>query len=290
MNSDAYYANVPEKEVNAFLEFKKSHQPRRISVKGRPFEYYCSGENEKAMLIFHGVSTTAEFVYRRILDFEKNYKVIAPTIANIESIQDLDEAVNLVLEKEGVQRLVVMGGSFGGMIAQAYFKLNYEKINGLVLAITLAPKPERNKTWILWMIKILPWGLLRKLFKKKLGKLFESEAEIPPEAKGKIRFMQAHFLDTIDTKITKKILFSQLNLAFEFNSSRRSRPENFKDWSGKVLVISGEDDPGFKDTETLTSSYPNTESYIFPKGSGHMVPIVHEEKYLGLIFRFLDTL
>jgi pimeloyl-ACP methyl ester carboxylesterase len=285
-NPDKYFADVPAEDRQVLREFRNTHPLKQIDVNGIPLRYYCSGEGETGLLIFHGAAVNAEFLYKRILDFEKHFKVIAPNIGGFKTMDDFSRAIGKALEQEGIRRLVVMGGSMGGMIAQAYFKRNAEKIDKLILTITMAAHPERNKKWGLFIIKALPFGLLRPLFKKKLAKLFE--VEIPPEAEGKVRMLHAHFTETLDTKTTKKNLLSQLKLVFEWNAEAPPGAEDISRWPCKTLLISCEDDPGYKDFPELLERFPNVTSHVFPKGAGHMVPLVHEAEYLKIIRDFLN--
>jgi pimeloyl-ACP methyl ester carboxylesterase len=89
-------------------------------------------------------------------------------------------------------------------------------------------------------------------------------------------------------KFNKKAMLSALKLAFEFNEKDEYKLADFKEWEGKVLVITAEDDPCFKDTDDLMKNLPNTEIYAFPKGVGHMAPLIHPDKFYGLIDQFLE--
>jgi pimeloyl-ACP methyl ester carboxylesterase len=94
----------------------------------------------------------------------------------------------------------------------------------------------------------------------------------------------------IHTKMNKKLLVSQMKLVFEFNERDTYTSNNFKPWQGRVLVITSEDDVGYEDVNILLKNLPNTELYTFPKGTGHMTPLIHQEKFRKIIRDFLEKL
>jgi pimeloyl-ACP methyl ester carboxylesterase len=151
---------------------------------------------------------------------------------------------------------------------------------------TFGPKKERNKRAGLWIIRIFPGFILRPLFMKKLSRL--AAADIPPEAEERVGFNVALLKEMFSTKFNKKAMLSALKLVFEFNERDAYKLEDFKEWKGKVLVITAEDDPYFKDTDDLMKNLPNTELYTFPKGVGHMAPLIHPDKFFGKIDEFLS--
>ncbi len=53
------------------------------------------------------------------------------------------------------------------------------------------------------------------------------------------------------------------------------------------MVITEEDDPYFKDTDDLKKNLSNTETYTFPKGVGHLAPLIHPDKFFGFLDDFL---
>ena len=79
-------------------------------------------------------------------------------------------------------------------------------------------------------------------------------------------------------------------MAFKFNETGGYKKEDFKDWQGKVLIITCEDDPGFKDLEYFKNNLPNTQFHIFPKGLKHMAHIIEMEKFYNIMEEFLRDL
>lgn len=285
---DKFYQGVSQEEIQNFQQFKETHQRKQLDYKGLLVEYLCCGQGERAILLPPGGFgiLPPEYGFRSIMHFEKNYKVIAPDVPGVRYLDEAIAILNRILDSEGIDNVIVVGGSGAGITAQAYFKRNFARVESLVLYNTFGPKKERNKRAGLWIVRIFPGFILQPLFMKKLSGL--AAAEVPPEAKERIGFNVALLKEMFSTKFNKKAMLSALKLAFEFNEKDEYKSEDFKEWTGKVLVITAEDDPYFKDTDDLMKNLPNAELYAFPKGVGHMAPLIYPDKFFGMIDQFLE--
>lgn len=284
---DKFYEGVSQEEIRNFQQFKETHQRKQLDYNGQRVEYLCCGQGEKTILLPPGGFgiLPPEYGFRSITHFEKKYKVIAPDVTRVRHLDEAIDILNRILDAEKIDTVIVVGGSGAGITAQSYFKRNFTRVEAVVLYNTLSPKKERNKPARLWIIRIFPGFILRLLFMKTLSRL--ASAEIPPEAEARVGFNVALLKEMFITKFNKKAMLSALKLGFEFNEKDAYKREDFKEWKGKVLVITAEDDPYFKDTDDLMKNLPNTELYTFPKGVGHMAPLIHPDKFFGLIDQFL---
>jgi len=280
--------DVSAEELKRFQDFLHTHELKEIDFKGQRIKYYCSGKGDRTVFISPGWFNTPEYGFRSIMIFEEDFRVITPGMAIFRSLDDLSRAINRILEVEGIEKVILVGGSAGGIMAQTYFKRHNQKVEAMILYNTLAPKKERNKNWALWLIRLLPFFVFRATVKKRQKKYFK--VKIPEEAEARIRFNQALFNEMISKKMNKKLLVSQMRLAYEFNEQDTYTLDDFKQWQGRVLVISSEDDAGYKDVDILMKNLPNTELYTFPKGTGHMAPLIHQEEFRKIIRDFLDKL
>ncbi len=140
-----------------------------------------------------------------------------------KNITEYTEFIELLLEKENVGRLILMGGSGGGFLAQGVFHRLYPKIDGMILSNTYPPIPEWVKDYkkAFFLLKILPNKILKKLMLKKLGGYFKESdiSQLPPEQQDAILLISAHLNELIDTKYDKNIiLLPQYKLTTEWNA------------------------------------------------------------------------
>jgi pimeloyl-ACP methyl ester carboxylesterase len=285
---DKFYQGISAEEIQNFQQFKETHQRKQLEYNRQMLEYLSCGKGERTILLPPGGFgiLPPEYGFRSIIHFEKNYKVIAPDVSRVSHLDEAIEMLNRILDAEGIDTVIVVGGSGAGITAQSYFKRNFTRVEAMVLYNTFGPKKERNKRVGLWIIRIFPGFILRPLFMGKFSRL--ASAEIPSEAEERVGFNVALLKEMFSTKFNKKAMLSALKLAFEFNEKDTYKLEDFKEWKGKILVITAEDDPYFKDTDDLMKNLPNTELYTFPKGVGHMAPLIHTDKFFGMIDDFLQ--
>ena len=287
-----YYKKVPIEEISKLKEFRDSHPLKTIIYKNNKIEYYSSGSGEITVLILPGGAGIAEINYNRIIHLEKKLRVIAPSFMHTKNITEYTEFIELLLEKENVGKLILLGGSGGGFLAQGIFHRIYPKINGMILSNTYPPIPEWVKDYkkAFLLLKILPNIILKKIMLKKLGGYFkESDInQLPPEQQNAILLISAHLNELIDTKYDKNIiLLPQYKLTMEWNAEIY-KPEFYSDWKGKILVIIGDKDKGFEYHQRLMAQYQNVKDYVI-HGAGHMAGLLKKEEYEEVIDNFLDN-
>ncbi|MFC2155007.1 alpha/beta fold hydrolase [Acidobacteriota bacterium] len=287
-SSAKFYDGVSREEIQNFQKFMRTHQRKRLEYKGQWMEYLSCGKGEKTIFLPPGGFgiLPPEYSFRSITHFEKKYKVIAPDVPDVSTLDEVSEALNRILDAEGSGPVIVVGGSGAGITAQSFFKRNFDRVEKMVLYNTFDPKKERNKRGGLWMIRLFPTFILRLLFMKKLSRL--AAADIPPDAEARFAFNIALLKEMFSEKFTKSAFLAALKLAFEFNETDSYNLADFKEWRGSVLVITAEDETYFKDVADLTKNLSNVELYTFPKGVGHMAPLIFPEQFYGIIDQFLE--
>ena len=285
-----YYKDVSKEELKKFQHFLKTHTLKKIDSNGQGIEYYSSGRGEKTILLTPGGMgiLPPEYGFRYILKLEKDFRVIAPAIPEVKSLDEYSDVLNRILENEEIEKIIIIGSSGGGIFSQPYFMRNFNRVEAMILTNTFGPKKERNNKLVFKLLRLFPAFFLKALFKKKGKKL--ASVDIPPEAKAKIGFSMALFNEILSKSFDKKLLLSQMELFFEFNEKDSYKFEDFKQWKGKVLIITCEDDPGFIDVDYLMKNLPNTELFTFPKGLKHMAPVIQPDKYWRIIYKFLGSL
>jgi pimeloyl-ACP methyl ester carboxylesterase len=85
--------------------------------------------------------------YETILGFEERNRMVIVDISAFDDPDEMSRGINLVLEEEEVDRVVLMGQSLSGILAQLYFRRHANRVEALVLTNTLAPKRERCRKW-----------------------------------------------------------------------------------------------------------------------------------------------
>jgi pimeloyl-ACP methyl ester carboxylesterase len=282
-----FYKDVSPNLYQRLVEYRKNHPIKTLMFRNKEIEYISCGTGKKAVLTFHGALGNAEGNFQAISFFEKNYRVIAPSITNFESLDEFSEAVNKILKKENVGKYFLIGQSFGSFMAQPYFHRNYKNIEVLILINSYPPKNEWVKDFkkMEKLLKSIPAFLLRKLMAKKLLKLADEHREIKSEIREELKFTIAFAKERFNN-VKKNVILSQAVLTGEFNGENYKK-EDYKGWNGKVLIFTADDDNGFPYHEELRNQYPNVEEIIF-KNVGHMGTLLKRDEYHAILNKFLD--
>lgn len=282
--------DISESEYQRFQSFLDSHPGKTISDHGKSVFYCRCGEGPRTVLTFAGGLAPFELLYDTILGLEKSFQVVVVDISPFRNPDQFRKGVNRVLDAENINRVVLFGQSFSGIIAQLYFLKCFQRVEGMVLTNTIAPRKKRHKKWVLPLFRALPLFFLKILIKKRLFRLSRFDMEIPPEIKQKREFIMTLTWRAMDATFTKQRLINLLKLTFEFNNRDGYALEDFNGWNGAVLNITSEDDPCHKDVDALMRCLPNTELYQLPTGFEHMAPQIHRDEFHRIIKRFIKGL
>src|SRR3712207_4264239 len=119
-------------------------------------------------------------------------------------------------------------------------------------------------------------SLLRRLLRARLGATLE---DADP-------FWRRYF-DRAIAEMTKTDIVSRVRLQAEFGRKVWSAGD-LAGWSGRVLLIEGDDDPLFKAAtrERLRALYPGAAVYRF-QGTGHAAAVLRPEEYSDVVRRFV---
>lgn len=126
-----------------------------IKYKGADVVYSQIGSGQTVVLL-HGFLEDKTMWNEFATELGHEFSVIAPdllgqgktgNIGYLHSMEDMAEAVSMILTKEGVTEFKVVGHSMGGYVALALAERCPEKITGLVLfhSSSLADSMERKK-------------------------------------------------------------------------------------------------------------------------------------------------
>lgn len=279
---------VPEPERARVTELVRDHPLREVECDGRRLYYLVAGCGEPPILILTAAHGTPYVCYDAVLRFQRDHRVVVVDVGEASRLDELAADVDRVLDIEGLDRVVAFGQSFSGILAQAYVMRRPARVEAMVLAQTVAPRRENNRVAALWVVRVLPGFLIRALVSKKLRRV--SVPAIPAEEATRLAASRVLLLDAVRTTLTKRRIMHAVRLVLEFNLQEVSLAAAGGGWAGRALVLTSEDDPGFRDAERIRAALPRTEVHTLPSGAGHMAPLVHSVEFHQRIERFLLAL
>jgi pimeloyl-ACP methyl ester carboxylesterase len=280
---DRLYRNVPRPEREQLLRFRATHPVKQLSIDGAGWEYIAAGRAPETLLILPGLLGIGEMSFQHILAFEDDYRIVAPSYPfALTTVEHMVAGVAAILDAERIDRTHVLGGSYGGMVAQHFVRRYPQRVARLVLSHTGGPKAERaakNRTFIR-VLGLLPLSLLRALLRAATRKSLQDAPEHIP-------FWVAYSNEMI-ARLTKADLISRYQVAVDFDVASVFRPGDLQDWPGRILILEGDNDPIAEAParEALKALHPQARVHTF-HGSGHVASIAKLDEYVTIVKSFL---
>jgi pimeloyl-ACP methyl ester carboxylesterase len=261
---------------------------KSLKIRGVEWRYVTGGRGEQTLLLFHGAVGGAETMRWLAAAFEDEYRTVTPTVADVETLGEVCDAASAILDREHVGRAVVFGGSFGGMVAQAFFHRRRAQVQDLVLLSTGAPSPAvgARTARVTTLMRLLPFPIMRGLMRMEISRHLDAPA--PAEHAGRVAEFRQRLDRYFDRTLTKRTLLSRVALSVDFNRNERYAPGDAAGWPGRVLVIESDDDPMIpaEERRRLRETYPRALVCTFA-GAGHLIPLLRLEELVGVVKAFL---
>jgi pimeloyl-ACP methyl ester carboxylesterase len=280
---DRTYRDAPRQAVDELVRFRGAHPLKRVGRQGVEWEYIISGRGSEALLILPGLLGFGEMSFQHIQAFENDYRVIAPSYPfALTTVKQLVDGIAALLDVEGIQRAYVLGGSYGGIVAQCLVRRYPQRVMSLVLSHTGGPNPDRavtNRRFIT-LLRWLPMSLLCVMLRGATRKSLQAAPE-------QIPFWEAYSNEMI-VRLSKADLLGRYQVAIDFDASSAFTPNDLKDWPGRILILEGDNDPIAETParEALRVLHPQARLYTF-HGSGHVASIAQLPEYVAVIKNFL---
>ena len=261
---------------------------KSLTIRGAEWHYVTGGRGEKTLLLLHGAVGGAETMRWLAAAFEDEYRTVAPTVADVSTLTEACDALSAILDREHVGRAVVFGGSFGGLVAQAFLHRRRAQVEDLVLLSTGLPdrRAGARTATAAKLFRLLPFTLTRGLMRMEISR--HLDAPVPAEHAARVSEFRRRLDDYFDHRLTKRTLLSRLALSADFNRNESYEPEDLRGWPGRVLVVESDDDPMIPADERrrLREAYPRALVCTFT-GAGHMIPLLRLEELVGVVKAFL---
>lgn len=273
--------------------FLREYPYKTIEVDGVTVRYQRGGkEGAPTVLFFHGLEMQ-EMWMPYALHFREKYGFLIYeypffTVKPEEQIEFLRK----LLDKLGIEDVILLGASDGGVNAQMFAKKYPEMVKAMILTTTLTLDSDYvrdiKKEWIkgpimINLMKIIPAKTLMKQLIKLSPKFLEYET---PENKA----YGISFYETVASDLQyKKRFIHSYTCVFMLRNCECFKKEDFAYLRGKVQILVPEHDIFKKeDQEILAALFRDLDARIEDAPGGHVGFIVQADAYLEKIDRFLE--
>ncbi|MGD1994366.1 MAG: alpha/beta hydrolase [Anaerolineae bacterium] len=276
------YQDVPAEQFERFKGFHTRYPAEHATVDGVEWTYIDAGAGAETLLLLPGALGVADMGWEQIVDFAQRHRVIAPDYAPLKSMDALVDGIAGILEREGVERAHVLGGSYGGFVAQVFVRRHPALTASLILSHTLPPDAASGQMiqTTLSYLSLIPMFLLRRMVGNRLRALL-------PEKASATALTHAIFDEAVRHRMTKEVLINSYWRLVDFNQAELG-PDDLADWPGQVLLMMSDDDPAIPEPvrEALRATYPEAEEHVF-HGTGHAAAVLQPNEYRAVIEQFI---
>ncbi|MFT4033400.1 MAG: alpha/beta hydrolase [Siphonobacter sp.] len=284
-----YLFPVPEKDaaqlydaadrepINGLVSFRQI-PTRTITTQGYDWTYQLLGTGPKAILFLHGMSGGYDFWWQQMKAFSPEYRVISVTYPPIDHLKGLAMGIMEILDKEKIDKTVVVGSSLGGYLTQ-YILTNYpQRVTKAVFGNTF-PRNNVLKQETEGKMKIVTWSpewiVMNSLRQNLYDKIFPA-AENNPLAK-------AMLLENTYGRMTKAQFLARYHCVID-----DFKPIDGKQTSIPTMILESDNDPLVPPVlrQQLKKHYSSARVYTF-HNKGHFPYINAAGEYNQVLKSFL---
>lgn len=265
--------------------FRASYPPRTLTLNGHCWRFFDVGAaaGPETALLLPGALGRGETSFEYIEALSATYRVFAPDYPRpARSLADLADGAAALLHACHAGRAHVVGGSFGGLVAQALAARHPHRVASLVLTDTTAPALRRAPVLrrLAALMRALPERMLRGAVALGVRRYLRA---VPPG--GDRVFWQTHFNEML-ASLDKAAIVSLARAWAEFDERYAAcAAANF---AGPVRIVTARDDrfvtPGVQ--RALQRRYPQARAVTIESG-GHAASLTHAASYIAAIQEFL---
>ncbi|MFW9904746.1 MAG: alpha/beta fold hydrolase [Candidatus Thorarchaeota archaeon] len=255
--------------------FQQQHKTNEVIINNVKWVYYDLGdaESEFAVVFLHGTTGSEEIFWIQIQSLLVSYRIVSFNLPPIIGVNDLSRGIHEILYRLNIKKIVMVGTSFGGYLAQSFSFKYKEMVHKLVLSNTFITTQLYNQKYkkLLMIEKIIPTFLLKRIMKKSLLSI----KHIPT---------QEYLLFQLEHYLSKKTLIARLK-SFITNEVLKEAPIDH------ILIIETLDDPLVPKQlqDELKRAYPEASVKIFEKEANHFPYLTKSDEYTQILMKFIQS-
>lgn len=271
--------------------FRQTVPVKNQLIQGHEWTYFDTDEasGKDVILLLAGGGGGAESMFPYIIGFSEHFRVIAPDIP--PSIRHIDDAVNglhALLSAEHIERVILVGFSFGAMLAQVYIRRFQDQVTDMVITHSLIPsdhlaevtKTQKN------LMSLYPAPLLMWMSKRSYRRAIETSSS--QTSKESRRFWQSYFDDLYGGVITKRHLVARARMVAEYHSQQEFNSRDLLQWHGNLLLIESDEDSVIGDGNRGSFLMMYSRAYVQTlQGYDHLAPLLACDEIVRSIRNFL---
>ncbi|MCU1386252.1 MAG: hypothetical protein JWL71_4949 [Acidobacteria bacterium] len=264
--------------------FRAAAPIRRLQHGGVEWHYRVAGNGPHGLLLLPGDVGDADAYFPLWPLLSSTHTMVAIAYPAVASLTALLDGIRYILDRERIDSTDVLGGSFGGLIAQAFLRRFPQRTRRVVLSATGPAKPERAASTERFarVMTRLPIGITRMLLRVIV------RVSLMPVTMDRA-FWRAFYFDAIAV-LSREELAAQYALGADVDRQGPPSPAGRQEWQGVVLILEGGADriAHTPARDSLTSLYPGAQVRTFA-GAGHAISAERRGEWAAAIAEFLTA-
>ncbi len=272
-------------------KFRESNSSRERLLDNVQFTYWLSGEGDQTFVLLPGGMGSGEFYFRQIQALEKEYRVLTLDYPlELKDNNNLADGIMALIESLNLSNIILVGQSYGGMIAQVIAKRHPLKIAGFALSNTgtasdaVIPSDPALQIMISTQrqgserLTSAPYDQVETFM---LGKM---NAYLDVVKNKSERCYLAEMFRAMIKKLPLERNLLMTGLLLDFHENQRFIPEDFSSFDNRSLLIFSPDDYTFSKAvqEELIRlmPYPTVNQSL---SGGHLAITINIEEYISVL-------
>jgi pimeloyl-ACP methyl ester carboxylesterase len=260
-------------------EFNHLAPLRAVEIGGVRWRYRALGAGP-GVLILPGAIGDGELSFHLMMHLAQRHRVIAPSYPPVPTMRGLTDALAGLLDHEGIAVADLIGGSYGGLVAQVLARTHRSRVRSLVLSHTGVPRLARARTneRVIHLLRVLPMPVVRWLLRRIVGVVVRHTGEA--RAMWLALSLKAVNAVTREDVVATYQRSVDLDRHYSFKSQEVSVP---------ILVIASTNDRVAREqVPLLRELYPGATLKSF-EGTGHATSMAQPEEFAAVVADFLDS-
>ncbi len=253
---------------------------KTITVQEKTWRYRIVGKGEQTVVVLPGALGAGDLFTQHIAELLPDVHLVTAEYLPANSVSEFLDAFEAILKAENVQKPIVYGGSFGGLLAQCWARRNPQSITALILSGAVAPDAKHISKYrrMLKILPFLPMPLVRLLTSMAAIKMTKT---LP-----KNKELWRTELQNLGSKIQREDLASRYNTAMDYDQNFHFMPNDLSEMP--ILLLEGSEDrvANKKARDQMRALYPHAEVTTV-EGAGHSVLLTHPQQWKNAVAKFI---
>jgi pimeloyl-ACP methyl ester carboxylesterase len=278
-------AHNHKKGASHFAHFLANYSSHYFIRNSQHWQYRWFGQGAETVLLLPGAPGLSSTSFQDILFFESEFRILVPDYpAYATTFSEIVDGLAELLTGLNIERVHLVGGSYGGLLAQDFARRYPERVSKLVLSHSSLPRKSRARllSWITALVKIFPEPLIQAITQAGLPIFMRSF----PDQDGLWYACFAHVLATL----RKADYLARLHVHIDFDRCEAFSNNGPHAWKGQTLLIEADNDPYTTESErtALQHLYPHASIHTFHQ-TAHYAWASDPQPYFTLIKTFLRS-